>query len=425
MIATPIPVQLNLEPDCKEHLLGQVLSAFVGSTLHSIREASGLTDVARSALGGVVLSPSADLERAVRRNGFTHTQKFIVIPSRRTPRWLIPAQGRPAMLAAMQIYEPHKSMARLLKKTLIGVTQRGWTNWFGPEILVATKGRSALEGLVDAVAAEPTPVFALSVGRQAAVRKLTVQVMRQNGDILGYIKLPLTEAATERVRNEASVLERLGTFPSLRPHIPRLLYAGNCNGTYVLFQGALQGTRGPTTLSAMHRSLLAKMQEVHTIRVPGQTVIHRVAVKWETVAPILGAEWEGLAQEALRRASRELEGKSLRCGVVHGDFAPWNTRVLGDRILLFDWESASWEAPTSWDTFHFHVQTSSSLRRNGICQLPKRESNDEISYLLYLLNSAVQFLAEENQSAVALCKTLLVKTLQGRQAWISEQAVAA
>jgi hypothetical protein len=370
-------------------------------------------------------SSSTKLKEAIRKKGYLQQHTFLAVPSRRAPRWLVPIQSRYALLAATQMYEPHKWIMRLLKQSLIGVTKIGWTGWCCPHILVATKDMTALEQLVEAVTSEPAPLFALSVGRQAAVRKLTIQVMRPNGETLGYMKLPLTKAATERVRNEARVLERLWNFASLRPHIPRLLYAGDCNGTYVLFQRSLQGTRGPTTFTEMHRSFLEKMRAAHTIKVPGQNIIEAVATKWEAVAPVLGAEWEHLGQEVLRRANRELEGKTLRCGVMHGDFAPWNTRVWEERMLLFDWESSSWEAPISWDTFHFHVQALYSFGGNRAFQMPKREMNDEISFMLYLLNAVVQYLAEENQLAVSLCKTLLIRTFQGKQAWMSDPAVVA
>jgi len=325
------------------------------------------------------------------------------------------------------MYEPHKGAARVLKRSVIGLTRIGWTGWCCPKILVATKDMSALERLVHAVTSEPKPMFALSVGRQAAVRKLTVQVMRPNGDILGYVKLPLTNAATDRVRNEANILEHLWNFPALRPHIPRLLYAGDCSGTYVLFQCALQGARGPTTLTEMHRSFLQKLWDVHAVRMPGKSLIEVVAAKWEKVVPRLGAEWESLGQEVLRRASRDLEGNILRCGVMHGDFAPWNTRVWEERLLLFDWESATWEAPISWDTFHFQVQASYFFRKkkNRKFQMPKRESYEDISFMLYLLNSVDQFLAEDNHLAVAHYKNLLIGAFQGRQSWVEEPAPAA
>jgi len=414
------------QPFGTESLLTRALRSFAGSAVCPIRHDKDLTYLDNDAPAAVFsMSPSTKLKMAIRKKGYSQQHAFLAVPSRRVPRWLIPTQNRCAILAATQIYEPHKWVMRLLKQSLIGMTRIGWTGWGCPKLLVATKDMTALEQLVEAVTSEPAPLFALSIGRQAAVRKLTIQVMRPTGEILGYMKLPLTKAATERVRNEARVLQRLWDFPSLRPHIPRLLYAGDCNGTYVLFQRSLQGTRGPTTFTEMHRSFLEKMRATHTVRVPARNLIEAVATKWEAVAPVLGTEWEHLGQEVLRRANRELEGRPLRCGVIHGDFAPWNTRVCERRMLLFDWESSSWEAPTSWDTFHFHVQTLYFRGRNGAFKMPKRDMNDEISFMLYLLNAVVQYLAEENQLAVSLCKTLLIRAFQGKQAWMTDSAVAA
>lgn len=408
-----------------ETLLTKILKVLVGPAACPIRNEKDLSDLDNGVPAAVFsLSTSAELAEVIRKKGYAHERTFFAVPSRRAPRWLVPAQSRCAILAATQMYTPHKWIARLLKRSLISMTKMGWNGWCCPKILVASKEMSDLERLVDAVTSESKPIFALSVGRQAAVRKLTIQVMRPNGDILGYMKCPLTTAAVERVRNEASILQRLWDFPALRPHIPRLLYAGDCGGTYVLFQCALQGAPGPTTLDAMHRSLLQKLWDVHVVRVPGQYVVEMLAAKWEGVVACLGAEWQRLGQEVLRRASRDLARKTLRCGLMHGDFAPWNTRVREEQLLLFDWESAMWEAPNSWDTFHFQVQASYFFRRNRRFQIPKRESNDEMSFMLYLLNSVGQFLAEENHIAVAHCKNLLIDAFQGRQAWVEEPASA-
>lgn len=416
----------DAEPSGRDTLLARALKVFVGSAVRQIREEKELTDFEDSAAGAVFsLSPSAELRKAIKKRGFIHNHTFIALPSRGVPRWIVPTHSRNAIVAATQIYEPHKWVMRLLKRSFIGATKMGWTGLCYPKVLVATKDTLTLERLVSAVTSESKPVFALSVGRQAAVRKLTVQVMCPNGEILGYMKLPLTSAAAERVRNEARILQKLWTFPALRPHIPRLLYAGEWCGTYVLFQCPLQGARGPTSFTEMHRSLLQKLLAVHAVRMSGRSLIEGIGANWKQSVPWLGAEWERLGQEVLERASRDLEGKLLRCGLVHGDFAPWNTRVWDERLLLFDWESATWAAPASWDIFHFQVHASYFFRKNRKFEMPKREPYEEISFMLYLLNSVGQFLAEDNHVAVAHYKTLLIGAFQGRQAWVEEPAPAA
>ena len=71
----------------------------------------------------------------------------------------------------------------------------------------------------------------------------------------------------------------------------------------------------------------------------------------------LGPKWNALAEDALRAAAQELSATNVRCGLGHGDFTPWNTRLRGGILCLVDWEMASWGAPILLDTFQFRVQT--------------------------------------------------------------------
>jgi hypothetical protein len=372
------------------------------------------------------LSPSRKLTKSVRDKGYTHIRRFVAIPSHSTARWLLPIGCASGAIAGTQIYRPYKWAPRMIKSLLIAMMKMGWDGWLGSQVLVASRGLLPLEALVCAVTGEHRPLLALSLGRQAAVRKLTVQVMRSSGDILGYMKLPLTDAATERVRNEAIVLERLWKFPALRPHIPRLLYAGNWNETYVLFQSALEGERGPVSFNGMHEKFLETLRSVHWVEIPGKTLIAQLAAKWQKAVPHLGAAWEDLGQEVLRLSTRNLEGKVLRCSVMHGDFAPWNTRVVQNKLLSFDWESADWEAPVSWDIFHFHLQTASSLRKSDrFLRPPRSEPYDEISFMLYVLSSVCQFLGEDNHTAISLRQRLLTDQLHNKDVLLETPASAA
>ena len=96
---------------------------------------------------------------------------------------------------------------------------------------------------------------------------------------------------------------------------------------------------------------------------------------------------------------------------MHGDFAPWNTRVRQDSLLSFDWESADWEAPRSWDIFHFRVLTSDSFKRNEREFTFPESSPDDVLFMLYLLNSVCQLSEEGNLSAVHRRKSLLITQL--------------
>jgi len=220
--------------------------------------------------------------------------------------------------------------------------------------------------------------------------------MRPNGEILGYIKLPLSEAATERVRHEANMLNHLSRYPALCPCIPKVLHAGVWENGYILFQSRGPSTPGPTQFDGLHEDFLEKLRGVHPVQKPGETLVKEVAARWQKAAPNLDSAWRVLGQAALTKAEQELDRTMISCGIRHGDFAPWNTRVESGRLYAFDWESAAWEAPILWDLFHFHVQVGGLLNKNSQrVSVLSRFSGEKASFLLYLLDSVCQQLEEK------------------------------
>ena len=409
-------------PFAMQTVLPEALQLLLGPTVFRIRSADDLAHI--DTLGSppvFSLSPSRELGKQLMHKGYTHIRHFVAIPSRNMARWLLPIGSvTGTVAAATQIYMPHKRTPQALKGVFLRIAKLGWTGWLQPRVLLASKGPLWIEDLVRAVTEEQKTIFALSFGRQAAVRKLTVQVMRSSvsetidggmkrktQEIIGYMKLPLTDMARKRVNHEAATLAQLWNFPALRRHIPRLLYSGYWNDTFVLFQSPLEGTLGPTRLNGLHTQFLQALWNVHRVEKPGKTLIHKVAKNWEKVSVMLGAKWNGLAREVLVHATRTIGDKILPFGVMHGDFAPWNTRVSEKELLLFDWESAEWEAPTTWDISHFEVQTaSSSLRIKGGHQTVEDPSGGAF-FMLYLLNSVCQFIQEGNDEAVRYREQLL------------------
>ena len=356
----------------------------------------------------ISLRPSRRLIRDLKSKGYVHSHQFVLLPSLKNPRWLLPLGNSKAMAAGSQIYVPHRRIARLMKGLLVNMIKRGWNGWGCRKALVASSKPLPFEDLVREVTGEARPLFAMSLGSRPAVSKLTLQAIAQDGKILGYFKVPLSDVATERVRHEAAILERLWNFPGLRPHIPRLFYSGTWHGTYLLFQSPLDGEPSPANFSSVHERFLRALQDIHGILKPGARLVQEVAAKWEKAAVRLPSLWQELGEEALQRSTRCLRGRILRCGPAHGDFAPWNMRIQRDGLLLFDWESADWEAPHGWDNFHFHVQTASSLgTKNGRSFLARADDERKALYILYLLSSVCQFLEEENQQAIEYRRNLL------------------
>jgi hypothetical protein len=354
-----------------------------------------VSDVGRSEIPLVTWDASLYVAQDLIQRGYAHIHSFVVLPSREAPRWVLPTDDAQQIAEAFQIYQPYTMKARMLKRLLSGAIKIRWIRSLHPRLLVASTNPLPIERLVTALTGEPRPSFALSLGSATRYSKLTVQVSRSDGVRLAYIKFPLTEAATTHVQHEAETLKLLSRFPALRPHIPELLHSGEWQGSYILIQTCGPSGRGPLAFSRAHEDLLHTLWSVHRTSKPVHVLVDEVAARWQKFAPRLNADWQQLGRRALESASLGLDGIEIPCGITHGDFTPPNTRVDKDRLFLFDWEYASWEAPILWDVFHFHIKTGKAyneIKENGLPIGPSTAF--WASFVLYLLHSVCHLLDE-------------------------------
>ncbi len=376
--------------------LREALYAFLGSA-NSVVLQPGSEGPLEAGCPVAVLthSPTTNSVGTLLGNAFDPTYIFAALPSFKTTRWLIPLVNSRLAARGMQIYAPYNCRGRLLKTILLGLLKTGWTGWARDRVLIASKDPLPLQILIGEVIGEPHPVFALFLGAPGRYRKLTIQVMGRDGEILGYLKMPLTVLATERVRREAAVLERLWNHAALRSHIPKVLYAGEWGNGYVLLQSCGPYRPGPVEFGVVHEKFLRSLWNIQRVEQPGHALVGAVAARWLQAEALLGSGWRALGRRALERARRELRGVMVPSGLSHGDFAPWNSRIGDGRLFLFDWESAGWEVPNLWDVFHFHVQVASLLNGTLDGKLSFGQSaGDRAIGLLYTLNSTCNLIEE-------------------------------
>jgi hypothetical protein len=350
-----------------------------------------------AAFPSVVVSRSiaSSVCQQLARQGYTLQHRFAILPSRTQPRWLLPLTDARRTIDGFELYTPYSRATRLMKALVVRVRATGWEGWVRHSVLIAARTPLPIEKLGAEVTGETHLTFAVSLGTPGPVQKLTVQVMRSDGKILGYLKMPLKPGAEQRLRHEADTIEKLQRFAKIRAHIPRLLFAGSWEGRFVVFQSAIEGEAGPVCMTERHEEFLKILQDCEPVMLPGRKLVQRVAQRWEKTAPRLESSWQGLGREALRVASHELNSASIECGVQHGDFVPWNMRVQPKGLILFDWESAAWEAPALWDRFHFLAQTECHLNQRHDESAEVRAHNRAL-YLLYLLNSVAQLTLEKS-----------------------------
>ena len=321
--------------------------------------------------------------------------RFAVLPSRQEPRYLLPLGDSRTTLEGFRVYTPYGLAARLRKTLLAQIVKTGWRGWAMHSLHVGEP--LGLTALVTNVTAERNPVFAMLLGTPGKYCKLTVQVMRPEGETLGYVKLGLTKPAGERVRYEGRVIQDLA---ALRPQIPRVLYAGEWQNSYMLFQSPLEGRPGPADLSGMHMDFLEKLAALRRVNKPGAQVVREIGARWKDLTWRCDWRWQQLGAAALAEAQRDLENVTVPCGYWHGDFAPWNTRVLEGQLSVFDWESCEEGVPLGWDTFHFSVQVAALLKKGWRTKFDLNGAPGArglfLLYLLYTLGRSLDERAENN-----------------------------
>jgi hypothetical protein len=356
-------------------------------------EAAENNDIQRGDLAISWNNPVSSIEN-LRNRGFLHMHRFAVLPSRKRPRWLLPLLEANQAASDFNLYQPFSPAARLMKSLIVRMRAHGWHALGRQSIVVASKEPLAIERLVTEITGEQRCTFALSLGTPGTYQKLTVQVSHTDGSILGYLKMPITSSAGERLRNEAAFLRKLSTFPQLRPHIPQLLFAGDWNNNTIVFQSPLDGETGPVSFTKLYQDFLHALQHCEPTRIAGKLLAERMAGRWEKLVPRMASKWLALGREAFKTIMQELSGATIPCGFHHGDFAPWNARVHRGKLFVFDWESARYDAPSLWDQFHFLTQTECVLKAHHAASSLVREQNRAL-YLLYLLDSTAQAVKEE------------------------------
>jgi hypothetical protein len=348
------------------------------------------TDGRKVLIGAAAAAQEAELQ------SFPHQYRFFAVPSLRATRLLLPVES-PAV--CLPLYAPCRLRAQVLKTLLAAAIKGGWKGRNGDRVVIASKEALPLQELVTNVTGEHRPAFALLLGTPDRYQKLTVLVMGGQGQTIGYVKLPLTDDSVPRIRHEAAVLRHLNSMPELQSRVPELLYAGSWAGVELLFFSAGPSEKGPLQLGPVHDEFLTALNRTSTRRRPGWELVEELATEWRQTND-MEAELKSSGEAALACAAGLLQADSVECGIIHGDFAPWNTRLRYGQLYVFDWESTAWDSPLCWDRFHFHIQVSSLLDRK--LRLVLADAPERACFLLYLLKSLRQCLQAGHRDHVSV-----------------------
>lgn len=197
-------------------------------------------------------------------------------------------------------------------------------------------------------------VYAFFTGTNSPHRKAAIQIMDLAGNIRGFAKVSRNPAVAELLTREAETLRNLESLDLQSAVTPHVLFSGQVNGATVLVTDTLKTRRSrmSTKFQANHLSFLRELALKGTSSSASENPISLLANKLSRVERHLSVDW----QRRLSSAVKTLFAPDVDLGPLslsHGDFTPWNTFIVDDRLYVFDWEYAAQNQPFGGDIIQF------------------------------------------------------------------------
>ncbi|RKE79224.1 phosphotransferase [Rhizobium sp. AG855] len=265
--------------------------------------------------------------------------------------WVIPISGGRPSAAAMAMFQPVSLAATIIKAGVTTAARLGVSSGW-------SAGRLRFGALPNLPGKQPAGLAhcAYFTGTAGPHRKTAIQLMAEDGDILGYAKVSRRPLVKPYLAREAEMLRRIGRLALATADTPAVLAfdPGSAVRPSVLVTDSRKtiGAKSSVRPGGAHLRFLSELAS--RTRSNG---VHRA---FESVPSLanetrLPAAWTRRLLSGAARASRFVD--RLPVALAHGDFTPWNCIMLEPRLYVFDWEYAADDLPLGYDLVHYLLAT--------------------------------------------------------------------
>lgn len=201
-------------------------------------------------------------------------------------------------------------------------------------------------------------VSEIRCGTKGPLQKASCLINGAGGKKLALAKISLGGYADHAIQHEAECLRMVfEEFPAVAAYAPRIFAAGiAASGRPFLVQEVISPAGVIRTFGDLHREFLASMTLRGTRLKPAQEcdavqeIASFIAGHVQTLPKDLAIRFRGALSACL-----EILSHPVPFGLVHGDFAYWNTCVREGRLVVFDWEYYQRFGLPLKDLFHFFL----------------------------------------------------------------------
>ncbi|MBN2089865.1 phosphotransferase [candidate division KSB1 bacterium] len=295
----------------------------------------------------------------------TNSIPFFAIPSIEAPRLLIPTVNGRLYRSGFRIHNTAAFKNQLIK---LGLRQ-GYLiakNMSQKTIFSTPELANLLQKVQQEMKSKDKLWCSGYVGSSGKNQKLTLQLMRSNGQVLGYLKIADNPSNQAFMKNEYEICEKLKSLKFVNGKVPSTLYWGEWQNFQVMVQEPLDLRAKFVGLDLNEKMVLFLLELIEMTgrkeRFENSSFMERLShdlQKLRSSHKELNSSILGDVVKILKR----LEKLELPFGVHHGDFTPYNVRQYGQELTVFDWEFARADYPPLFDLFHFIFQGNSQIKK--------------------------------------------------------------
>jgi hypothetical protein len=301
----------------------------------------------------------AQISHPGRRSRSSGSQTYVVIPSARKPKLLVPSRPRRVASAAIRNFKTASSPREQTMINALAVAARvGLGDALPDRIRIDYEPGETSNGIdaaLSGVLGEQVWV-SLYISPARAVRKPLLQVIDAHGRTRAFAKLGIDEFTRTLVHDEATAVRFLAAQDWAVLRVPTVLHAGSWQGNELLVQSAFaRGATPDVDSPELHVAMreLAAVCGLASGRLGTSTYWAQLTGR---ISALKSSEHDPLLHRLVGAIERTGGAVELDFGASHGDWAPWNMTMANGRLLAWDWEKFESGVPVGLDAVHFTVQ---------------------------------------------------------------------
>jgi len=297
------------------------------------------------------LCASSDGDTNKPKDGLLH----LALPDGRG--YLLPLNSHKASVMGLSLYSPRKPKAKLLKGLLKVGLRSGIAQRLLPKVNLDLR---ELEEHLAQVFGERNLSLAISLNAPGPRRKPVIQVMNQEGKVLGYVKVGWNEISRKLVNNEYEILQMLQMAELSHLHTPEIIWFGEWYNNIMLVTKPLISVDGRNfganaLLNALASGIFHDLAQIGKDK---QTF--HLSLFWSEIKGRLNIINDGLSSyqrnilwKSVSVLEHELGKMEFLFILCLGDVTPWNAFVdHKGHIYVVDLENARKFWLPGWDLFH-------------------------------------------------------------------------